>query len=124
MLMLSTFLIVPIVAIITMNLFEPIAPLVITLAAVTCFVGGLLRMLYALLMENAVATPDDDLDGGYAPPLPPQLDRAKFNAALPAAPAAQTSAWRSRPNTSEIYQPPSITENTTRLLDKDEPETR
>ena len=46
-LMLSTALIVPLMAIITINLFEPIAPLFIPLAAVLCFVGGLLRILYA-----------------------------------------------------------------------------
>lgn len=124
MLMLSTFLVVPIVALITVNLLEPTAPLLIPLAAIVCFVGGLLRMLYALLMENAVATPEDELERGYGPRATPQLDRASFNAALPAASATPTSTWRARPNTAEIYQPPSITENTTRLLDKDEPKTR
>jgi hypothetical protein len=40
-------------------------------------------------------------------------------------PAANSSmGWRQRPNTAELYQPPSINENTTRLLDKDEPKNR
>lgn len=118
MLMLSTFLVVPIVAIIVMNLFEPIAPLIIPLAAVGCFVGGLLRMLYALMLEKSVAETDfSDVDYG------PQLHRAPANAALPAAPRPADTGWR-RPQTAEIYSPPSITENTTRLLDKEDPSGR
>jgi hypothetical protein len=43
--------------------------------------------------------------------------------------AAQASfnpaqAWNPRPNTAEIFTPPSVTENTTRLLQKEEPEDR
>jgi hypothetical protein len=117
MLMLSTFLVVPILAIISVNLLNPISHVVIPLAALVCFVGGLLRMLYALLMEDAVAEPDMDN------PSAPAIDRTAFHAALPSASAPNTANWR-RPNTAEIYQPPSITENTTRLLDKEEPKTR
>jgi hypothetical protein len=117
MLMLSTLLVVPILAIITINLMEPIAHIIIPLAAILCFVGGLLRMLYALMMEDAVAEPEDTKSVGYAS-ANPALDRPAFNA-LPPASSPNTANWR-RPNTAEIYQPPSITENTTRLLDKED----
>jgi hypothetical protein len=120
MLMLSTLLVVPLLAIITVNLFEPIAPLFIPLAAVLCFVGGLLRILYALIMEDANPQYRKDENANYGPP---QLDAAARNAALPPASNQATANWR-RPQTAEIYQPPSITENTTRLLDKEDPKTR
>ena len=125
MLMLSSFLVVPIIAIITVNLFHEAAPLFVPLAALFCFVGGLLRILYALLMEDSVPEPDFESVTGYAQAAAPQFERPTHNAALPPAAANQAPVWRPRPNTSEIYQPPpSITENTTRLLDKEDPKKR
>jgi hypothetical protein len=121
MLMLSTLLVVPLLAIITVNLFEPIAPLIVPLGALFCFVGGLLRILYALLMEDAVAT--TPITGAYGAAGPPQIDATR-SPALPPASANATSSWRPRPETAEIYQPPSITENTTRLLDREDPKAR
>jgi hypothetical protein len=121
MLMLSTLLVVPLMAIITVNLFEPIATIVVPMAALFCFVGGLLRILYALLMEDPVPQYDSVPSANQAPS---QIEGAARNAALPAAPANVAGHWRPRPNTSEIYQPPSVTENTTRLLDKEDPKTR
>ncbi|MEK6279220.1 MAG: zinc ribbon domain-containing protein [Acidobacteriota bacterium] len=121
MLMLSTLLVVPLVAIISVNmLLNP--EVVIPLAAILCFVGGLLRILYALIMEDAVPQAETDQISGYG--ASPQLDRSAHHAALPPASAGAATGWRPRPNTAEIYQPPSITENTTRLLDKDDPNTR
>lgn len=121
MLMLSTILLVPIVAIISVFILgnpEVIIPLV----AISLFVGGLLRILYALLMEDAVPQSDLEPMTGYAPPAATQFNRSVHNATLPPAAANPTPSWRPRPNTAEIYQPPpSITENTTRLLDKDDP---
>ena len=117
MLMLSTILVVPVVAIVTTNFFmQP--EILIPLAALLCFVGGLLRILYALIMEDA--TPQ--LESGAQPyaAMPPQLNQPVHHASLPPA-SVSPSSWRSRPNTSELYQPPSITENTTRLLDKEDP---
>jgi hypothetical protein len=125
MLMLSTILVVPIVAIVSVNLFYGVSHILTPLAALFCFVGGLLRILYALLMEDAVAPTDPEADA-YAPPVIPHFNRPAHNAALPPPAANQAPPlWRPRPNTAEIYQPPpSITENTTRLLDKDDPEKR
>jgi hypothetical protein len=124
LLMLSTFLVVPIVAILSVNLLYPISHIVIPLAAIVCFVGGLLRMLYALMMEDPYPQMDAEPGPAYSSPGIPQLDRPARIASLPPASANSRTGWRPRPNTAEIYQPPSITENTTRLLDKEDPKTR
>jgi len=122
-LMLSTFLIVPVMAILTATLFQGIGHVVVPLAAVVCFVGGILRMLYALLMEDARPPVSGDAGAYYPAPGAPQIDRPPHHAALPS-PANPAAGWRPRPTTAEIYQPPSVTENTTRLLDKDEAKNR
>jgi hypothetical protein len=122
MLMLSTLLVVPIIAILTVSL--NIAPhIFVPLVAISCFVGGLLRMLYALMMEDAHPPIDSSQLASYAPPAPAQLESGR-----PVAPAQASftpaQAWKPRPNTAEIFTPPSVTENTTRLLQKEDPEDR
>lgn len=119
LLMLSTLLIVPLVAIIGVAGLG-LSGVIVGVAAVTCFLGGLLRILYALLMEEPSPPMNQDSLTGYAPPPIPQFGRPVHNSALPPASVNPAAAWRPRPNTAEIYQPPSVTENTTRLLDKDE----
>jgi hypothetical protein len=122
MLMLSTILIVPIVAVltVTLNIFPEVF---IPLVSIFCFIGGLLRMLYALLMEDANPPIDSPQLSGYAPPAPAQLEAARPLASVqPSYNPAQ--AWKPRPNTAEIFTPPSVTENTTRLLQKDDQEER
>jgi hypothetical protein len=123
MLMLSGMLIVPIVAILSYNLLYDVSQVIIPLSAIVCFVGGLLRILYALIMEDA--TPQSGINelSEYGPAAP-QFDRAARHTALPPAAANTAANWRPRANTAEIYQPPSITENTTRLLDKEDPKNR
>ena len=121
LLMLSTLLIVPIISILSV-FFLGNPEVIIPITALFCFVGGLLRIVYALLMEDAVPQMEINHLAAYAPPANPQLDHAARNVALPP-PSANAVPWR-RPNTAEIYQPPSITENTTRLLDKDDPKGR
>jgi hypothetical protein len=118
-LMLSTFLIVPVVAILTATMFHGIAHVMVPLAAVICFVGGILRMLYALLMEDAQPQVRGETGAYYPAPGVHQVDRPAPHAALPPS-ANPAGGWRPRPNTAEIYQPPSVTENTTRLLDKED----
>ena len=73
MLMLSTLLMVPIVAIVTvsLNIFPEV---LIPLVSIFCFIGGLLRML-ALMMEDANPPTDHAQLAGYAPPVAPQLPR-------------------------------------------------
>ncbi len=121
MLMLSTALIVPVLAILTVNFFgDP--EVVVPLAAIICFVGGLLRILYALIMEDANPPIDVGQATGYVQGFGSHLDTS-VRPSLPPA-SASPVGWRPRPNTAEIYQPPSITENTTRLLDKEDPNQR
>jgi hypothetical protein len=121
LLMLSTLLVVPIVAILSVNLLYEVSHIIVPFAALLCFVGGLLRMLYALLMEDPYPQLSGEPTAVHS--SPGQLDRAR-QIGLPPAAANPATGWRPRPNTAEIYQPPSITENTTRLLDKDDPKNR
>ena len=99
------------------NLFDILTPM----AAIFFFLGGLLRMLFAALFEEGAPRYRPMMQSYAPPPVPAQFRSAPRVAALPPPPARPTAAWRSRPNTAEIAQPPSITENTTRLLDKDDP---
>lgn len=122
LMMLSTLLLVPLVAIIGVGVLD-LSGYIVGITAVMCALGGLLRILYALLMEEAVAPSNSESMAGYPQSGPPQFARTVQNPSLPPA-SVNTAAWRPRPNTAEIYQPPSVTENTTRLLDKDEPNNR
>jgi hypothetical protein len=124
LLMFSTLLVVPSVAILTVNILIDASPIIIPLAALLCFVGGLLRMLYALLMEDPYPQVASGPAAAQSATGTPQLDRPAHRQGLPPAAANPAAGWRPRANTAEIYQPPSITENTTRLLDKDDPKDR
>jgi hypothetical protein len=89
-------------------------------AAILCFLGGPLRMLYAALFEEGARPHQYVVPSTYAPPaIPPAPVRL---AALPQSSATPTAGWRARPETGEIVQPPSVTDHTTRLLEKSEPE--
>jgi hypothetical protein len=122
MLMLSTILIVPIVAVLTVSL-NILPEVFIPLVSIFCFIGGLLRMLYALLMEDANPPGDPAQLSDYAPPSPAQLESSRPIASAQAS-FTPAQAWNPRPNTAEIFTPPSVTENTTRLLQKEDPEDR
>lgn len=92
------------------------------LSAVVFFIGGPLRMLYAGLFEEGAQTYQFVRPPSYAPPaIPPPPPRVS---ALPPAAANPTSQWRARPQTAEILQPTSVTDHTTRLLDKQDPEAK
>lgn len=90
------------------------------LAALICFIGGPMRMLFAALFEEGAARPIRQ----YGPPIPthvPQQFGVHGQApALAPPPVHAPSSWRRRPNTAELVNPPSITENTTRLLEKED----
>ena len=90
------------------------------LAAIICFIGGPLRMLYAAVFEEGAPKPIRH----YGPPMsmhvPQQFTPHIQAPALPPQPARSPGAWRRRPNTAELVNPPSVTENTTRLLEKEE----
>jgi hypothetical protein len=90
------------------------------LAAIICFMGGPLRMLYAAVFEEGAPKPVRM----YGPPAPMQMPQqfaphAQHNA-LPPPPVRSQPSWRARPNTAELVNPPSVTENTTRLLEKED----
>jgi hypothetical protein len=89
------------------------------LAAIVCFIGGPLRMLYAGVFEEG-APPRQRLYGTAAPMHVPQQFVPHMQApALPPPQMRPATSWR-RPNTAELANPPSVTENTTRLLDKED----
>ena len=90
------------------------------LAAIICFIGGPMRMLYAAIFEEGAPRPVRH----YPPPIPMHVPQQFAphgqHQALPPPPARSPGAWRRRPNTAELVNPPSVTENTTRLLDKED----
>jgi hypothetical protein len=91
------------------------------LSAIICFLGGPLRMLFAAIFEEGSPTPQFVAPSSYAPQViaPPP---ARVSA-LPPAAVNTAASWRQRPQTAEIQQPPSVTDNTTKLLPKSESET-
>ena len=115
---LLSFLVVPIIAIITIAL-QVQEPFAVALAAILLFVGGLLRMAYAMLFESsspttvvtdrAVRAFTGQRSGPHA--LPPQRDVPVSAYAPP-----QTGNWR---DTNDL-QPTSVTESTTKLLNEDD----
>lgn len=124
-LLLSGAVIVPILGILASFGNSAFLEILLGLAAVICFVGGPLRMLYAAVFEEPAPKPIR----AYGPPahMPaPMYTPQQFappppqNHALPPPPARSPSSWRPRPNTAELVTPPSVTENTTRLLEKED----
>ena len=128
MLMLSTFLLVPLLAIIGVSLLHLPAQIV-AVAAVFCPIGGLLRILYALFLENNAKPGAEAAQQAYVPPpvIPNYLGTPPARSAtLPPAQGTPVPAPRPRRlDTGELPAPPraSVTDHTTRLLDKqpDEP---
>jgi hypothetical protein len=93
--------------------------LLAAIAALLCFVGGPLRMLYAGLFEEGAPSWPKPMNYTHAP-MPLQSGLPVRNS-LPPPQTHDAPSWRQRPRTSELVRPPSVTEGTTRLLDKDEP---
>lgn len=92
------------------------------LSAILCFVGGPLRMLFAAIFEEGAPTRHFVAPSSYAQPAIPPPPAARVSA-LPPASVNPASQWRPRPQTAEILQPPSVTDHTTRLLEKSDPDT-
>ena len=119
--MVSGLLAVPIVAILSHNIFG-FEELLIPLAALITFVGGLLRIVYAKLYEDD--TPEMEAGAPHAPAAaaaaPAHLSaRARVSALPPQQSIPAKDFAPRRANTAELVPPPSVTENTTRLLDED-----
>ena len=117
MLMLLTLLVVPIISIISVNAgFHP--KIFIPLTAMLFFIGGLLRIIYALLFEEDIQRVKPPPASLYnSPVMPSQLGTMPRGTALPPQQSTPVTSWRQRPDTGELVRPPSVTENTTRLLD-------
>ncbi len=92
--------------------------------AIICFVGGLMRIIYALIFQEGAKSMAQYEPPAYIPPAVPQQQQMSGGAArlgaLPPQRTVPASGWR-RPDTAELVQPPSVTENTTKLLDRDRP---
>lgn len=119
MLLLLGAVLVPLFGVISEFSRSPFPQILMAFAAIICFIGGPLRMLYAAIFEEGAQR----AIGPYAPPMhapKPQFGPHMQHQALPPPPVRSPSGWRSRPNTAELANPPSVTENTTRLLEKED----
>lgn len=119
MLLLSGAVIVPILAMFANFTNATFIEILAALAAIICFIGGPLRMLFAAVFEEGAPKPFRP----YGPPTPMHAPPQHFapqpqRPVLTPPPARAQGGWRSRPNTAELANPPSVTENTTRLLEK------
>ncbi|MBK7393503.1 MAG: hypothetical protein IPI64_09435 [Chloracidobacterium sp.] len=118
-LFLLTFLVAPLMGMVTVAL--NIEPFLVGFAVVFCFIGGLLRMAYALMFESSepgVPTLEEKVLAGAnslhsvkANALPPQSSVPAQNYFTPVA-----GNWR---DTNDL-QPTSVDEGKTQLLEKDE----
>lgn len=120
MLLLGT-VIVPVLAI--LNSYQESTPLIeilVAISAVIFFAGGLMRILYALLFEPGASTAKPDTTASIASGTPSEIGSATRLSALPPAQSMPASNFTPRRmNTAELVRPPSVTENTTRLLDEE-----
>ena len=120
-LLLTGALLVPILGVLSSYSNSTFLEVLVALAAIICFVGGPLRILFAAVFEEGAQT---KLVRPYvaapvsAPHFAPQVQRA----GLPPPAAQPPMGWKSRPTTAELAGPTSVTEHTTRLLNKEEPE--
>jgi len=117
MLMLLTAFIVPMIAILAKLGIMPKE--FVALAAIFCAIGGFIRFIYALMMEEGAKTGKPSMPSGYNPAMmQSHLQATASPAALPPQQSIPAGAFgRRRTETAEMVQPPSVTENTTRLLD-------
>lgn len=120
LLLMSGLFIVPLLGVLSTLLdFDPT---VVGLAAIITFVGGIVRMLYALIFESGVPVTQQE-DGLLDTVKQNLIEKAKGKKELPpekTAPASSYIApgqgnWR---DTKDLTKT-SVTENTTKLLDDD-----
>jgi len=119
LLFLSGALIVPILGMLASFSSSSFPQILAGLAAMICFIGGLLRMLYAALFEEGAPKPVRQYVPAAPLHVPPQFAPHAQAPALPPPPARSPGGWR-RPTTAELANRPSVTENTTRLLEKED----
>ena len=124
LLLLSGAVLVPILGVFASFTNLTFLEILAALAAIICFIGGPLRMLFAALFEEGAPRPFQPYGPPVHMPVPPMHAPQQFappaqRPALTPPPARQQGSWR-RPNTAELVNPPSVTENTTRLLEKED----
>ena len=118
-----SLVIVPLIAIFTM--FVHARPFAVFAAIFLLTVGGILRMLYALLFEsNHPGMADESAlpdalknflpNKNQSPALPPQQS-IQASSYVPPPPAGAAGKWQ----TNDLTAPPSVTEPTTNLLHKE-----
>ena len=90
------------------------------LSAIVFFVGGVLRMLYAALFEDAAPKAPVMFAPYIQSPMPAQMGVVNRSASLPPAQSVPRSNWSQPTTTGELVHRPSVTENTTRLLDRED----
>jgi hypothetical protein len=118
MMMLTGILAVPLIAILTVQL-NIIPEILIPLTAMILFIGGLLRIIYGKLFEEN--WPRNQVGGpatAYVPPYMAPPKRGPARAEIGGKQSIPITSWQKPRNTSELVTPPSVTENTTRLLDQ------
>ena len=118
MLMLLGIVLVPVLAILNSYGFVP--ELFVALTAVVCFLGGPVRMAYALLFEEGPLFRKKNKAAPNVPAfVPAAVTNARRDASLPPGytPAPVSLFDPQRGNTAEITSPPSITENSARLFE-------
>ena len=120
-LLLTGALLVPILGVLANFSNSTFLEVLVALAAIICFVGGPLRMWFAAVFEEGAQ--NKPVRPYVAAPVPaphfaPQVQRA----GLPPPAFQPPMGWKSRPTTAELVGPTSVTEHTTRLLNKEDPE--
>ena len=119
LLLLSGALIVPILGMFASFSNFILPQMLAILAAIICFIGGPLRMFYAAVFEEGAPKPMN-MYGPAPMHMPQQFVSHAPNPALSPPPVRSQPSWRAGPNTAELANPPSVTENTTRLLEKED----
>ena len=92
---------------------------VFVLLPALCLIAGFVRLLYGTFLEkSAPPTKNDALQPQVVSGMPAQIDTAGRRTELP--PPAGLPEGFTAPGikTAEMVEPPSVTENTTRMLDK------
>lgn len=115
MMIIISMILTPLLAILTE---AGLPELLVPLAAILFFWGGIIRMIYARIFEEATPQAMPDTLPSYVPPSGSTQfgTGTRSQDALPPQRSVPVTGWR-QPDTAEIVTPPSVTENTTRLLD-------
>ena len=117
LMMLIAMIATPVMAILSEGVGLP--EVLIPLIAIIFFWGGIIRMIYARIFEDAAVGAAQNTPPAYIPPTgPSQFSTGAPQSALPPQRSVPVSNWRQPTNTAEIIPPASVTENTTRLLDE------